>query len=1744
METTKDVKKFLDATIQVLRLLRKETPKILERRALKPMQRHVRTIEEHSDDVHNLKTKMQKLMIVEGEEPSKIREWSQETEDTVLQYERIIEELENNIKELHERATAEERQREQELEEEKRRRQFEHDIKLEEAKLQMKREIEKKLEEEREKYQGSKDQKLKAKLPKLEITKFQGTHVDWLRFWSQFEAEIDQAELGKVAKFSYLKELLVPKVRQTIDGLPFTTEGYERAKQILKTKYGKPSEVVNAHVQNLMSLQSVNGANPVKIHEFYEKLVTHVQILETMGKLNEIAGYVRITLDKLPGIRADLVRMDDDWQEWGFSQLIEALRKWCERNPVQSSGSKHDNCPNERSCNQQRRERIYQVKQREWKPRSCVYCEATDHRSSDCNKVTSVTERKKQLSLKKLCFNCTGGRHRAAECHSKATCQKCKGKHLTSICDKESNQVMLATGERTVTYPVVVVKVDGVKCRALLDTGAGSSYISTTLATKINKKPIRKEYRRIDMMMCSTNQRIDIYEVTVASLKGDFSLAVNTSKVDKEVLLSLPNPRYSEMMRKYRYMEGVSMDDVDTKPELPIHMILGASEYTKIKTDTKPRIGNPGEPVAEMTAFSWTIMSPGAESTLNNVYLTQSSTADYEKLCNLDVLGLADKPTGDQSSVYEDFKEQLTRNTEGWYETGLLWKNAHPNLDNNKSGSLGRLASLVRKLQRDPELFDEYDNIIQQQLEQGIIERVTADPKGREFYIPHKPLVRRLAESTKTRIVYDASAKGSEKSPSLNDCLETGPPLQNLMWNVLVRNRFMPVALTGDMKQAFLQVRIREDNRDALRFHWINDKDPSQVETFRFTRALFGLVQSPFLLGGTIEEHLKSCQDEYPLEVKEVAKSLYVDDVITGANTVQHLQHLKDSAIAIFDKVKFQLHKWHSNAPELEDGTATSDEEQTYAKQQFAIKSNDTKMLGLSWNKGKDTLSITFLEEKAQTTKRGILRFMASIYDPLGFASPITLQGKLLYRAACEEKMSWDEQLPDQVNKQWLKAEKNLPTSVEVPRSLAGFREEIEAIDLHLFGDTSGHGTAAVIYAVVYQQSGVTQGLVAARSQLAKKGLTIPRLELVSAHMAANLGQNVVDALEGLPVRNVYGWLDSTVALHWIKGQGNYKQFVANRVRKIADKKFIQWRYINTAENPADVASRGAAADKVDQSWWNRPTWLSKQDEWPEDKETTPNDDTEAEAKIIKQFLGASVNAESDYDQIINKHSFWKAVRMTCWIWRFLRNCRAAESTRLKGPLTTEETQGEIQEWVRREQHVVADTDAFKEDLMRLNLVKNADGIYECHGRFQGSYPIYLPPNRVFTEKLVMDAHLLTLHGGVGLTMAKVRSQYWIPRLRQLAKRTIRACHGCKRFQATALKSLQEGNLPTDRTVGSTAFQVIGVDYAGPLTYARGNCKTGKAYILLFSCSLTRAIYLELVPDQGVEEFIRSLKRFIARKGRPEKIYSDNGRTFIAASKWLKKITRDEQVSNYLARSNLKWQLNLSRGPWWGGQFERMVGLVKQSLYKSVGKANLKWEELQEVMLDIEIALNNRPLGYVEDDAQLPLLTPNALQFGLPNSLPEEDPDSLENVDLRKRARYLRRCKDALWSRWTKEYITALRERHNLKYKSKTPLLKVGDVVLVKSNSKNRAKWNIGIVEKLIKGRDGIIRAARLRAGKSYLERAIQHLYPLELSCNNWERPQQAQMNPAAREFRPRRTAAVDEEAIDDILMEDEEDEF
>ena len=198
----------------------------------------------------------------------------------------------------------------------------------------------------------------------------------------------------------------------------------------------------------------------------------------------------------------------------------------------------------------------------------------------------------------------------------------------------------------------------------------------------------------------------------------------------------------------------------------------------------------------------------------------------------------------------------------------------------------------------------------------------------------------------------------------------------------------------------------------------------------------------------------------------------------------------------------------------------------------------------------------------------------------------------------------------------------------------------------------------------------------------------------------------------------------------------------------------------------------------------------------------------------------------------------------------------------------------------------------------------------------------------------------------------------------------------------------------------------------------------------------------------------------------------------MGAAKWLRNQMQHERLHNFL-----------------GGQFKRMIGFVKQAFNKSVGNLSITWSELQDVLLDVEVALNNRPLSYVEEHAQLPVLTPNILQFGRPNLLPEDD--NQENHDLRKRLRYLAKCKDEVWGRWSTEYLKAF-VKDNLKHNKQRQLsLSRGDFTREQPQA-----LELGIVAELISGRDGFVRGAKLRAGKSYLERPIQHLYPLKLPCD------------------------------------------
>lgn len=375
--------------------------------------------------------------------------------------------------------------------------------------------------------------------------------------------------------------------------------------------------------------------------------------------------------------------------------------------------------------------------------------------------------------------------------------------------------------------------------------------------------------------------------------------------------------------------------------------------------------------------------------------------------------------------------------------------------------------------------------------------------------------------------------------------------------------------------------------------------------------------------------------------------------------------------------------------------------------------------------------------------------------------------------------------------------------------------------------------------------------------------------------------------------------------------------------------------------------------------------------------------------------------------------------------------------------------------------------------------------------------------------------------------MAAVRERYWVPKLRSLVKSVRNKCYGCKRFNATPARNPIPGQLPEDRTTVGAAFEIIGTDFAGPVKYKQGKKSQGNSYLAIFTCSLSRAIHLELMASLETDNFITCLKRFIARRGRPRVIYSDNGGTFIKAEKWLRQLRKDERLQGLLEQHEITWKFNLSRAPWWGGQCERLIGVVKSSLYKTIGGATLTWPELSEVLLDVETQINRRPLSYAEDDVELPILTPSTFLYQRTNQLPEEETWRITDQDTRRRAKYLRTCKDKMWSRWQREYLTALRERHNLTHTVSKFQPKKGDVVIVKTDSKNRGTWPLAIVNEVYPDNDGVIRAVQLKTAKSMLERLVQHLYPLELECDVSTQVADPRLNPQAQDFRPGRDAAA-----------------
>ena len=331
--------------------------------------------------------------------------------------------------------------------------------------------------------------------------------------------------------------------------------------------------------------------------------------------------------------------------------------------------------------------------------------------------------------------------------------------------------------------------------------------------------------------------------------------------------------------------------------------------------------------------------------------------------------------------------------------------------------------------------------------------------------------------------------------------------------------------------------------------------------------------------------------------------------------------------------------------------------------------------------------------------------------------------------------------------------------------------------------------------------------------------------------------------------------------------------------------------------------------------------------------------------------------------------------------------------------------------------------------------------------------------------------------------------------------------------------------LPLSRMTEGQAFQVTGVDYAGPW-FVRGAAKDApavKAYVCLFTCVSVRAVHLDVVENLTTATFLRAFRRFVSRRDFPERLITDNANNFKSAAQTVQplagQIIEAAASQKFLSHNGVTWQFIVERAPWWGG----LVGLMKRCLKKILGKALLNMIELTTVGTEIEAVLNSRPLTYVYSDIEDgPPLTPSHFLCGhrlitVPHLQNQSSVDSdyqpgSDTKQLKKRAQYHERLMKTFWFCWRKEYLVNLREFHKFAAK-KTSLsdspIAVGDVVLVYvyEDLIPGCQWRLACVEKLIIGRDGVVRAAHLRLSNgNQLNRPLQKLFPLEVSANRGQR--------------------------------------
>lgn len=573
--------------------------------------------------------------------------------------------------------------------------------------------------------------------------------------------------------------------------------------------------------------------------------------------------------------------------------------------------------------------------------------------------------------------------------------------------------------------------------------------------------------------------------------------------------------------------------------------------------------------------------------------------------------------------------------------------------------------------------------------------------------------------------------------------------------------------------------------------------------------------------------------------------------------------------------------------------------------------------------------------------------------------------------------------------------------------------------------------------------------------------------------------------------------------------------------------------HIPTTLNPADCATRGLNQHELaEHFWWTGPAILKEPTrDWSrtfkyleayERKGEDPGSPLPTEVSEILVTSQHADQAEEEHEledvfQVLENRPLKETKRVVSYVLRFINKLVDRVNKRRPSPKQVSSTirlfksdsaaisgqeitaAGKLLVRLHQKSKI---TSSILRSLHTLNIKMDDEGLLRCYGRLEQSQlaeeakkPLIVLQNSWLSKAIIRDAHS-SGHPGISHTMAIVRQRYWIPKLRAQVTRIVRKCIPCQRFNNLPFKYPNQGALPKRRVQRSRPFAHVGLDYFGPLCVVQPDGNETKCYGCIITCTVTRLIHLDAVGDLSTTSFLRMLRRFFSRRGIPISVTSDNAPTFALADNILRDCAvaaqNDPEVERMTSNRGIEWHYITPYAPWQGGFYERLIKSVKHSLYKTLGKAKPSYDELHTILAETECLLNTRPLIHLDSNSpEEQVLRPidflqNEFEVPYPMDRLEKDEDDptfvppeeqqVIRTKLQAISALQSSCKltEKFWQAWQTEYLTQLREKHQLevgKQKGSHCVPRTDNLVLICDPVQPRHCWKMGRILEL--GRTG-----------------------------------------------------------------------